>query len=763
MQVQLSKTPTLRALYAFATRDGILSLWRVQRISGTEKLSATSTIACAGLAGGVAGMIGNPAEVVLVRMCADGARVPAQRFAYVNAFNGLVRIGREEGLRAFYKGLGPNIVRSMLMNVSQIAVYTEVKNRLATSRLNLKDNVPSHILASLTAGTVATTVCAPADVLKSRMQNASATNGKAPSLLQTIGDSLKKEGPGFLMKGWTPAWLRLAKRTGLDRAVDRIRQEIQKSQSNGGPLDDDQPVLNLQQLLDKTQDPLARSATPRDSTPAVQFQTLSPLAQGQLPVLPQSNLTPSSTSVDFSGRGGTDDSFALDNAENPLQLLAHASNLPDSQPQLSSTTPSLLPAAASSAPGPMRDESGSQDLRTFFGPFYPHLDVGEDIDPIDMGFVTQKEADVLFTFFYQHLSHTRWGLDPAVHTSDFVRKRSAFLFTSILAACALFLPLTAALSKRLPVHCKNLAHHVMANRKRSPEIVLAFMVNIPWMSPGKHWADDETCTYTAMALTVAMDLSLNKHVIPSPNGSQDSIRKDLKLAIIEHHLPPYLEILVTHTRLSMYSSVINHPTAPIEVKRFHTAGLSSSLKVMRTAVQGEGQLKSMPSNTAIMVSFAACFALSLSTMAAGSSLSLAPSIRVLIEETADVLERIGTTPAHRKGTSALYGRHLREVVRNTSEKINMQGGKGQPGPQPMAQDPFFETPGQRHTQQSNQDQNLAGLLSFEPLLFSAMSDHQIAEVIDNAGDELQTCLYSFPVDDNTWLEWQDFFHLDPLA
>ena len=40
------------------------------------------------------------------------------------------------------------------------------------------------------------------------------------------------------------------------------------------------------------------------------------------------------------------------------------------------------------------------------------------------------------------------------------------------------------------------------------------MVNIPWMSPGKHWADDATCSYMAVALTVAMDLYLNKVVVP---------------------------------------------------------------------------------------------------------------------------------------------------------------------------------------------------------------------------------------------------------
>lgn len=37
------------------------------------------------------------------------------------------------------------------------------------------------------------------------------------------------------------------------------------------------------------------------------------------------------------------------------------------------------------------------------------------------------------------------------------------------------------------------------------------------MAPGKHWSDDETCSYMAMALTVALDVSLDKLIVPSPS------------------------------------------------------------------------------------------------------------------------------------------------------------------------------------------------------------------------------------------------------
>lgn len=60
-----------------------------------------------------------------------------------------------------------------------MARYTKAKSRLlATKTLDLKDGVPVHIAASLAAGTVATTVCAPADVLKSRLQSAVSVKGR---------------------------------------------------------------------------------------------------------------------------------------------------------------------------------------------------------------------------------------------------------------------------------------------------------------------------------------------------------------------------------------------------------------------------------------------------------------------------------------------------------------------------------------------------------------------------------------------------------
>ncbi|KAF7543101.1 hypothetical protein G7Z17_g11015 [Cylindrodendrum hubeiense] len=160
-----SKTSMLNVMYRFAVQDARFGLHsflseKVLKFTGESKISVSWNIACAGVAGGIAGVVGNPAEVALVRMCADGAKPQAQRFGYSNAVDALIRVSREEGLQAFGKGITANIARSVLMR--------------------LGDDIKTHAIASLAAGTMATTHCAPADVLKSRLQ---ASAGKEVSFI----------------------------------------------------------------------------------------------------------------------------------------------------------------------------------------------------------------------------------------------------------------------------------------------------------------------------------------------------------------------------------------------------------------------------------------------------------------------------------------------------------------------------------------------------------------------------------------------------
>lgn len=158
------------------------------------------------IAGGIAGTLGNPAELMMVRMQADRAKPPAQRYNYRNSVQGLYRMAVDEGIASWFRGVGPNSLRSVLMNASQLGAYDWFKSQLQRF---MQDGPALHFLASFGAGTFATTVCSPADVLKSRIMNASNNEGVA----QVLKTGLAKDGPLFLFKGWTPAWIRLTPTT----------------------------------------------------------------------------------------------------------------------------------------------------------------------------------------------------------------------------------------------------------------------------------------------------------------------------------------------------------------------------------------------------------------------------------------------------------------------------------------------------------------------------------------------------------------------
>lgn len=224
-------------------------------------------------------------------------------------------------------------------------------------------------------------------------------------------------------------------------------------------------------------------------------------------------------------------------------------------------------------------------------------------------------------------------------------------------------------------------------------------------------------------------------------------------------LPPYVDIIASHTRLSLYASVINHPSASVEVKHFFRAGaLSSALNVMRASVQGEAQLQSMPNNTAIMISFAACVALELSTTVDGNRADLAPSVQNLIAETAGVLERIGSTPLHRNGVSVLFARQIRHVAQRLSlPKAVETAGQFASVPTNSATS-AQSLPQQPLTQEyaASHNSNSTRFAASDPVVFSSMSNDEIVEAINNAGLGLDMSWADLPFGDGANLDWLDW-------
>jgi len=221
-------------------------------------------------------------------------------------------------------------------------------------------------------------------------------------------------------------------------------------------------------------------------------------------------------------------------------------------------------------------------------------------------------------------------------------------------------------------------------------------------------------------------------------------------------LPPYVDILVSHTKLSTYCAVVNHPTASNDVKHFfRAAGLTSALNVMRAAVDGEARLKSMPNNTVIMVSFAACFALGLSMMSEANNMFAPQNTRGLIEKTATVLERIGSTPPHRNGASALFGKHIQKIVeRSVKTASQVRSFRVQSRADELAHAVQSPQMAMAPTPSMTYDTGQHDFPVF------GMTDDQIIEAIENARNNTDVFQQDFHIDESLFLDWLDWPNLN---
>jgi solute carrier family 25 oxoglutarate transporter 11 len=84
------------------------------------------------IAGFVGSLVGNPADLALIRMQADSRLPLAERRNYKNVVDAFKRISKEEGFFALWRGATPTVIRAMALNLAMLASYDEVKERLMT-------------------------------------------------------------------------------------------------------------------------------------------------------------------------------------------------------------------------------------------------------------------------------------------------------------------------------------------------------------------------------------------------------------------------------------------------------------------------------------------------------------------------------------------------------------------------------------------------------------------------------------------------------
>jgi solute carrier family 25 oxoglutarate transporter 11 len=168
------------------------------------------------IAGGVAAIVGTPAEVSLIRMTADGRLPVEQRRNYKNVFDALLRIYREEGLLTMWKGCSPTVGRAVVLNAAQLAVYSEAK-QMILAKTTMQDGIPVHLISSMTAGFAASFVSLPLDMAKTALQAQGNQPGEMQykSTIDVLAKTVQRDGVLRLWRGFTPYYLKVGPHTVL--------------------------------------------------------------------------------------------------------------------------------------------------------------------------------------------------------------------------------------------------------------------------------------------------------------------------------------------------------------------------------------------------------------------------------------------------------------------------------------------------------------------------------------------------------------------
>lgn len=205
-----------QAVYA-STRLGIYQVQVVaykKEHNKDPRIRDSILMAC--IAGVSAGIVGTPTEVTLLNMTADNNRPNEERKKYKCATEAMRRIANEKGVLALWRGTGPSVTKAVVLNVSQLATYSQLKI-LFRDKYGMPKGLPMFLYASIISAIFSSFVTLPVDLLKTRMQVP--RGNKYRSAFDVCSQTIKTEGVLSLWKGIVPFCIRSAPHTAVSLII----------------------------------------------------------------------------------------------------------------------------------------------------------------------------------------------------------------------------------------------------------------------------------------------------------------------------------------------------------------------------------------------------------------------------------------------------------------------------------------------------------------------------------------------------------------
>lgn len=217
---------TRQVVYTGA-RLGLFDQFTAMLQTPGEKMSFGKNAIAALGAGGLAALVGNPADLALIRMQADSMKPVAERAGYTNVVTALGLIVKNEGAKGLMAGAAPTATRAMALNFGMLAFNASGKDALASLGVTGAAQVFG---ASAIAGFFASFFSLPFDFVKTQMQKQKPdpVTGelKYKNAIDCAGKILKEGGPLRFYAGFPTFYVRIAPHAMLTLiAQDAIKKQ----------------------------------------------------------------------------------------------------------------------------------------------------------------------------------------------------------------------------------------------------------------------------------------------------------------------------------------------------------------------------------------------------------------------------------------------------------------------------------------------------------------------------------------------------------
>uniref|UniRef100_A0A7S0N204 ADP,ATP carrier protein n=2 Tax=Pyramimonas obovata TaxID=1411642 RepID=A0A7S0N204_9CHLO len=198
--------------------------WAKRIVAGDGQLTYKTAPVAGFLTGYIEAAAVTPFEVVKVRMQSKD-----HLWRYQSSMQCAHDVVRTEGPRALYNGFGATCARNSTFNGAYFGLVFVMKDNLP-SPASFAGEVAHNLGTGMAAGTLATCVKQPFDVVKSRLQNQlPGADAEYRHVSQAMVRIAQTEGPRALYKGFVPTVLRMSLGQGVALAAfDFTLQQVQR-------------------------------------------------------------------------------------------------------------------------------------------------------------------------------------------------------------------------------------------------------------------------------------------------------------------------------------------------------------------------------------------------------------------------------------------------------------------------------------------------------------------------------------------------------